>query len=72
MGGAGAACFQGGCKGLRERQSWKAIGLSEATRCHAVLGQGLLFWLFQRGLKVTLDAVGGTEAVIALTLIFLK
>ena len=30
--------------------------------------QGLLFWLFQRSLKVSLHTVGGIEAVIVLTL----
>ena len=34
--------------------------------------QGLLFWLFQRGLKVSFGTVGGIEAVMMLTLIILK
>ena len=34
--------------------------------------QGLLFWLFDRGLKVSLDIAGGIEAVMELTLIILK
>ena len=34
--------------------------------------QGLLSWLFQKGLKVSLGSVGGIEAVMALALVFLK
>ena len=33
---------------------------------------GLLFWLFQRGFKVTVGTAGGIEAVMVLTLIFLN
>ena len=32
----------------------------------------LLFWLFKGGFKVSLGTVGGIEAVMVLTLIFLK
>ena len=37
-----------------------------------LLAQGLLLWLSKGGFKVCLGTVGGIEAALALTLIFLK
>ena len=46
--------------------------MAAAVRENPWLAQSLLFCLFERGLKVSLGTVGGIEAILVLTLIFLK